>query len=78
MKLTIKEEYKDTRIAVKTKGGMLSFELSTTPEHRYLYLYNNGYEHLFNVEVVDDMPLFETEEPKKKIVTAKKDKNDKL
>jgi len=87
MNLKLRDEFinSDLTISFTGKGGIWGYNLKQIKPNQYQTLYKNGFQHLFE-EVVEDMPLYEEDEPKvlidntsnkKKAVTAKT-KNDKL
>lgn len=60
MKLTLKPEFKHTRVS----RGNFTFDSDINNEGEYEYFYNNGFSDLFDKE--------EIETPKEKIVDVKK------
>lgn len=89
MNLKLKQEYvgADISLSFTGKGGAWHYNVKNLKPSQYQILFDNGYQHLFDVEV-EDMPLFEDEQTKglvdytsykKKAVTAKTNKkNDNL
>ena len=65
MNLKIKDEFvnSDLTISFTGKGGVWTYNLKQIKPHQYQTLYKNGFQHLFE-EVVEDMPLYEEDEPK--------------
>lgn len=65
MNLKLKEQYEgvDIGISFNGKGGFWHYNLKNIKPHQYQTIYNNGYQHLFEV-IEEDMPLYEDEEPK--------------
>jgi hypothetical protein len=89
MNLKLKAEYegKDIVLSFMEKGHKWHYTLNNLKPSQYQRLYDNGYQHLFDVETIntDEMvSLYDTDEEdkglidytsyKKKAVTAKKSK----
>ena len=90
MNLKLKEEYANQDLIINfwEKGQQWHYTLKRLKPHQYQKLYDNGYQHLFEVESVDTeemVDLYDTTEEekglidytshKKKAVTAKKNNN---
>ena len=93
MELRLKQEYIDSDVILTftEKGQQWHYTIKRVKPHQYQRLYDNGYQHLFDIVNNEDMPLFETETSdeeqkpsglvdytsykKKRTVTVKKDDN---